>query len=99
MKRPVSFNIVYLRGEIHTGLSAEECTEIMSDYAEKYYESASEGKDFDLNLLTLEETRNGNDERRHLCAGQTEEDSAGNERQRPLVIKQGNVIVVKVVEL
>ena len=62
MKRHVSFNAVRYSvlydGEIlHTGLSAEECTEIMSDYAEKYYESASEGKDFDLNLLTLEETR------------------------------------------
>ena len=57
MKRHVSFNILYGGEILHTGLSAEECTEIMSDYAEKYYESASEGKDFDLNLLTLEETR------------------------------------------
>ena len=45
-------------GEIlHTDLSADECSEIMADYVEKYYESASEGQDFDLNLLTLEETR------------------------------------------
>ena len=45
-------------GEIlHTDLSADECAEVMQDYAEKYYESASEGKEFDLNLLTLEETR------------------------------------------
>jgi hypothetical protein len=57
MKRLVSFNILYGGEILHTDLSAEECSEIMADYAEKYYESASEGKDFDLNLLTLEETR------------------------------------------
>jgi hypothetical protein len=67
MKRLVSFNparestvrySVLYDGEIlHTDLSADECSEIIADYAEKYYESASEGQDFDLNLLTLEETR------------------------------------------
>ena len=57
MKRHVSFNVLYDGEIIHTDLSAGECAEVMQDYAEKYYESASEGKEFDLNLLTLEETR------------------------------------------
>ena len=67
MKRPVSFNILYKGERLHTDLSHEECVEIMEDYALKFYESVSEGKeDFDYNLLTLEETRY-DDERRYLC--------------------------------
>jgi hypothetical protein len=75
MKKPVLFDIVY-KGEIlHHGVSPEKCTEIMEDYALKFYESVSEGKeDLDYSLLTLEETRY-DDERRHLCAGQTKENS------------------------
>jgi len=57
MKRLVSFNVLYDGEILHTNLSAEECADIMADYSEKYYESASEGHDFDLSLLTLEETR------------------------------------------
>jgi len=57
MKRLVSFNILYNGERIHTDLSPEECTEILQKYSEDYYESTSEGKEFDVNLITLEETR------------------------------------------
>ena len=57
MKRLVSFNILYDGEVIHTDLSAEECTEVLQKYTERYYESTSEGKEINLSLLTLEETR------------------------------------------
>ena len=83
MKKPVSFDVYYDGERIYTNLSPEECTEVLQTYSENYYESFSEGRDFDINLITLEETRNGNDERRHLRAGQTEEDSAGKQQTYP----------------
>ncbi len=57
MKRPVSFNVLYKGERIHTDLSPEECADILQKYSEDYYESASEGKELDVNLITLEETR------------------------------------------
>jgi hypothetical protein len=36
-------------------LSAEECTEILQDFSERFYS----GEELDLNLLELEENLNG----------------------------------------
>jgi len=49
--------VLYKGERIHTDLSPEECADILQKYSEDYYESASEGKELDVNLITLEETR------------------------------------------
>jgi broad-specificity NMP kinase len=45
------YNILYKGRKIYTNLSAEECTEILQDFSERFYS----GKQIDLNLLELEE--------------------------------------------
>ena len=49
MKR--TYNLLYKGRKIYTNLSAEECTEILQDFSERFYS----GEELDLNLLELEE--------------------------------------------
>ena len=50
------FNILYNGEVIHRNLSHEQAMEKLQDLSEKYYESASEGKEaFDANLIKMEE--------------------------------------------
>ena len=48
MKR---FNVLYKGRKIYTDLSAEECTEVLQDFSEKFYE----GEKIDLNEFVVEE--------------------------------------------
>ena len=50
------FNILYNGEVIHTNLSHENALEVLQDLSEKFYESASEGKEvFDANLIKMED--------------------------------------------
>ena len=50
------FNILYNGEVIHRNLSHEQAMEKLQDLSEKYYESASEGKEaFDANLIKMED--------------------------------------------
>jgi glutamine amidotransferase-like uncharacterized protein len=49
------YNIVYHGRPIYRNLSPEECTEILQDYAEKYYNLC----EINPNELELEEILNG----------------------------------------
>ena len=50
------FNILYDGEVIHSNLSHEDAIEKLQNLSEKYYESASEGKEgFDANLIKMEE--------------------------------------------
>ena len=50
------FNILYDGEVIHSNLSHEDAIEKLQDMSERYYESASEGKEaFDANLIKMEE--------------------------------------------
>ena len=50
------FNILYDGEVIHSNLSHEDAIEKLQNLSEKYYESASEGKEaFDANLFKMEE--------------------------------------------
>ena len=50
------FNILYNGEVIHTNLSHENALEVLQDLSERFYESASEGKEvFDANLIKMEE--------------------------------------------
>ena len=46
-----TYNVLYKGRKIYTNLSAEECTEILQDFSERFYS----GEEIDLNLLELEE--------------------------------------------
>jgi hypothetical protein len=46
-----TYNVLYKGRKIYTNLSAEECTEILQDFSERFYS----GEQIDLNLLELEE--------------------------------------------
>jgi hypothetical protein len=45
------YDILYKGRRIYKHLSAEECTEVLQDFSEKYYE----GEKIDLNELIVEE--------------------------------------------
>ena len=49
-----SYDILYKGRKIHKNLSAEECTEILQDFSERFYE----GEDVDPNFIELEEILN-----------------------------------------
>jgi len=49
------FNVLYKGRKIYTNLTAEECSEILQDFAERFYSD----EDTDPNLIELEEIENG----------------------------------------
>ena len=51
----MNYNVLYKGRKIYTNLSAEECTEVLQDFAERFYS----GEDIDPNLIELEEINNG----------------------------------------
>jgi hypothetical protein len=46
-----TYNVLYKGRKIYMNLSAEECTEILQDFAERFYSD----EDTDPNLIELEE--------------------------------------------
>jgi hypothetical protein len=46
-----TYNLLYKGRKIYMNLSAEECTEILQDFSERFYL----GEEINLNLLELEE--------------------------------------------
>ena len=55
------YNILCNGRKIHQGLSAEEVTEILDDYAHQYYDSTDE--DINPNQFEIEVDTNGNESR------------------------------------
>ena len=49
------YNLLYEGRKIYTNLSAEDCTEILQEFSERFYS----GEDIDPNLIELEEINNG----------------------------------------
>ena len=47
----MNYNVLYKGRKIYTNLSAEECTEVLQDFAERFYSD----EDIDPSLLELEE--------------------------------------------
>ena len=45
------YNLLYKGRKIHMNLSAEDCTEILQDFSERFYS----GEDVDPELIELEE--------------------------------------------
>ena len=45
------YNILYKGRKIHMNLSAEDCTEILQDFSERFYS----GEDIDPNEIEMEE--------------------------------------------
>lgn len=50
-----SYNLLYKGRKIYTNLSAEECTEVLQDFSERFFS----GEDIDPNFIELEEILNG----------------------------------------
>ena len=46
-----TFNVLYKGRKIYTDLSAEECTEVLQDFSERFYS----GEDVDPELIEMEE--------------------------------------------
>jgi len=46
-----SFNVLYKGRKIYSNLTAEECSEILQDFSERFFS----GEDIDPNLIELEE--------------------------------------------
>ena len=46
------FNVLYKGRKIYTNLSIEDCTEILQDFSEKFYE----GEEIDLDEFLVEES-------------------------------------------
>ena len=46
-----TFNVLYKGRKIYTNLTAEECSEILQDFSERFFS----GEDIDPNLIELEE--------------------------------------------
>ena len=49
------YNILYMGRKIYMNLSAEECTEVLQDFSERFYS----GEDIDPNEIEMEEILNG----------------------------------------
>jgi hypothetical protein len=47
-----TYNLLYKGRKIHINLTAEECSEILQDFSERYFS----GEDIDPNLIEMEET-------------------------------------------
>ena len=45
------YNVLYKGRKIYTDLSAEECTEVLQDFSERFYS----GEDVDPELIEMEE--------------------------------------------
>lgn len=50
-----TFNVLYKGRRIYTNLTMEDCSEILQDFAERFYS----GEDIDPNEIELEEIVNG----------------------------------------
>ena len=50
-----TFNVLYKGRKIYTNLTAEECSEILQDFSERFFS----GEDVDPNLIELEEIKDG----------------------------------------
>ena len=51
----MNYNILYKGRKIYMNLSAEECTEILQDFSERFYS----GEDINPNEIEMEEILNG----------------------------------------
>ena len=51
----MNYNVLYKGRKIYMNLSMEDCTEILQDFAERFYSD----EDVDPNLIELEEINNG----------------------------------------
>jgi len=51
----MNYNVLYKGRKIYMNLTAEECGEILQDFAERFYS----GEDIDSNLIELEEINDG----------------------------------------
>jgi hypothetical protein len=47
-----TYNLLYKGRKIYTNLTAEDCSEILQDFSERYFS----GEDIDPNLIEMEET-------------------------------------------
>ena len=47
----MNYNVLYKGRKIYTNLTAEECSEILQDFSERFYSE----EDFDPTLIELEE--------------------------------------------
>jgi hypothetical protein len=50
----MNYNVLYKGRKIYNNLSMEDCTEILQNFAERFYS----GEDIDPNLIELEEILN-----------------------------------------
>ena len=50
-----TYNLLYKGRTIYMNLSAEECTEVLQDFSERFYSE----EDVDPNLIEMEEILNG----------------------------------------
>jgi hypothetical protein len=48
------YNVLYKGRKIYKDLSAEECTEVIQEFSERFYSE----EDFDLTLIEMEEITN-----------------------------------------
>lgn len=51
----MNYNVLYKGRKIYVNLTAEECSEVLQDFAERFYSD----EDVDPNLIELEEINNG----------------------------------------
>ena len=51
----MNYNVLYKGRKIYMNLTAEECSEIFQDFAERFYSD----EDIDPNLIELEEINDG----------------------------------------
>jgi hypothetical protein len=51
----MSYNVLYKGRKIYMNLTAEECSEVLQDFAERFYSD----EDVDPNLIELEEINDG----------------------------------------
>ena len=51
----MNYNILYKGRKIYMNLSAEECTEVLQDFSERFYS----GEDIDPKEIEMEEILNG----------------------------------------
>jgi len=49
------YNVLYQGRKIYMNLTAEECSEILQDFSERFFS----GEDVDPNLIELEEIKDG----------------------------------------
>ena len=49
------YNVLYKGRKIYMNLTAEECSEVLQDFSERFFS----GEDVDPNLIELEEISNG----------------------------------------